>query len=635
MALSSRKICTVSSELLAENPVEFERRRCRCLVRTHNGRMKTSSSLVHERIDDVPLLIGLAQKLQLGKWLDHHLGKHGSHQGLSLGALATGWIAFILSRGNHTKVHVEQWTQDLHHTLSHLLGQPLRPAEFSDDRLGIFLRRLQELDDWHGLETAIWHGTCEVYELPIDRVRLDSTTTCGYHTITPEGLMQLGHSKDHRPDLPQLKIMAAAAEPSGHLIVTDYYSGQTADDPLYLPMTRRVRSLLGRTGLLYVGDCKMAALATRAELAAEGDYYLMPLPMTSAVQKQFDAWLDQVLSGQLKTQELQHDNEFLGYGVEWTRRLQAKVNGKSRKWKERVQLLRSPSLMNRQQANLEERLRRAEQALYALTPPVGPGKKQCRDEGSLQANVTAILERCDVADLLSVTWEKQEFQVNKYVGPGRGSAKRATQTEVQVRYQITQVRRESVAIESQRQRLGWRVQVSNAPKKRMSLLESVLWYRSGWSLERDFHLLKDKPLGIRPLYVKSDEQIGGLVRLMTLALRMLSIIEMQGRRGVAATGKKARGYYSGQPGRQTDRPSGQRILETVTRQQVTLFGTKTDTNTKWQLPPLPEIVKQILGFLGLCETLYTGLTQPLPTSSQSGHSPQEKGDFHAAAHNSS
>lgn len=219
--------------------------------------------MVYERADDVPLLIGLAQKLRLPELLDLHLGTHRNHQGLSNGTLAAGWIAFILSRGNHTKVHVEEWTQGLPHTLGHLLGHPLRPAEFSDDRLGILLRRLLELDDWDALEADLWHGTCEVYELPLDRVRLDSTTTCGYHSITPEGLMQLGHSKDHRPDLPQLKIMAAATEPGGYLIASDLYPGQTADDPLYLPMTRRVRSLLGRTGLLYVGDCKMAALATR------------------------------------------------------------------------------------------------------------------------------------------------------------------------------------------------------------------------------------------------------------------------------------------------------------------------------------------------------------------------------------
>jgi transposase len=576
--------------------------------------MKTASSLVHERIDDIPLLIGLAQKLRLPELLDRHLGTHGKHQGLSNGILAAGWIAFILSRGNHTKVHVQEWAQCLHHTLSHLLGQPLRPAEFSDDRLSILLRRLQELDDWQGLEADIWHGTCEVYELPLDRVRLDSTTTCGYHTITPDGLMQLGHGKDHRPDLPQLKIMAAAAEPSGHLIASDVYPGQTADDPLYLPMTRRVRSLLGRTGLLYVGDCKMAALATRAELVAEGDYYLMPLPMTGDTPKQFTGWLDRVLSGQAKTQELWHDQEFFGHGLEFMRVVHAKVAAKPIMWRERVQLLRSPALTQRQQSNLERQLQRAEQSVRALTPPVGRGKKQCRDEASLKRDIRAILERCEVTGLLSVTWEKQEHQQRKYVGPGRSGAKRATRTEVQVRYQITEVRREVVAIEARRQRLGWRVLVTNSPKKRLSLVAAVLSYRSGWCLERDFHLLKDNPLGIRPLYVKSDAQIVGLVRLMTLALRMLSVVEMQGRRGVTATGEKAKGYYSGQPGRQTDRPSGQRILETVTRQQLTLFGTKTRIVTEWQLAPLPEIVKQILGFLGLSETLYTSLTKPPPHS---------------------
>ena len=182
--------------------------------------------------------------------------------------------------------------------------------------------------------------------------------------------------------------------------------------------------------------------------------------------------------------------------------------------------------------------------------------------------------------------------------------------------------------------MGWRVQVTNSLKKRLSLLASVLSYRSGWSLERDLHLLKDNPLGIRPLFVKSDAQIGGLVRLMTLALRMLSVVEMQGRHGVAATGHKAKGYYSGQPGRQTDSPSGQRILETVTRQQLTLYGTKTRTGTEWQLATLPEIVRQLLGFLGLGETLHTRLTQPLPTTAPTVLQTHATAGFHEPNQNS-
>ena len=114
----------------------------------------------------------------------------------------------------------------------------------------------------------------------MERVRLDATTSCGYHTVTDDGLMQLGHSKDHRPDLAQFKLMAAVAEPTGLFLAGDVHPGNAADDPLYLPLYRRVRTLLGQTGLLYAGDCKMAALETRAEIAANRDFYLTRLPLT-------------------------------------------------------------------------------------------------------------------------------------------------------------------------------------------------------------------------------------------------------------------------------------------------------------------------------------------------------------------
>ena len=53
--------------------------------------------------------------------------------------------------------------------------------------------------------------------------------------VTPEGLFQLGHSKDHRPDLPQVKIAMAVLDPLGLPLTTTVVAGQTADDPLYLP----------------------------------------------------------------------------------------------------------------------------------------------------------------------------------------------------------------------------------------------------------------------------------------------------------------------------------------------------------------------------------------------------------------
>jgi transposase len=134
--------------------------------------------------------------------------------------------------------------------LEHLLGHPIRAVELSDDRLGGVLYRLSNDATWEAIERSLWTATVTGYECTLAGIRLESTTSYGYHRVTDEGVRQRGHSQDHRPDLPQLKVMAAAAEPSGHLIACDVHAGQCADAPLYTPRLQRVRGIVGRPGLL-------------------------------------------------------------------------------------------------------------------------------------------------------------------------------------------------------------------------------------------------------------------------------------------------------------------------------------------------------------------------------------------------
>src|SRR3954465_8628664 len=154
--------------------------------------------LTHERVDDVPLLLGFLIKLRLPEVLDRHLPPHPLHQGLSNGWLISVWIAYILSHADHRKSPVQAWADRLRHTLETLVGQDIRSGDFSDDRLTLVLKRLADLEAWKALEADLWQSHCDVYALPVERVRLDATTSCGYHTVTDDGLMQLGHSKDHR-----------------------------------------------------------------------------------------------------------------------------------------------------------------------------------------------------------------------------------------------------------------------------------------------------------------------------------------------------------------------------------------------------------------------------------------------------
>jgi transposase len=554
-------------------------------------------------------LIGLAQKLHLPEVLDRHLGNHGNHQGLSNGWLATVWLAYILSESDHRKSSVEEWAWQHRQMLERLLGQPIRRTEFSDDRLEIVLRRLSQRAAWEALEDDLWQATVDVYDLEVTSVRLDSTTTYGYHTPLEDGVMQYGHSKDHRPDLPQLKLMAAAAEPSGHLLACDVYPGQAADDPLYRPLIARVRQMLGRSGLLYVGDSKMAALATRADIVAHGDYYLMPLPLTGETAQQVEAWIGAVVEGEQMATLIWDGEGLVGGGYEFERPMSAEVDGKGVTWTERVQVVRSLALAEQESQQLEQRLAKAEAALRALTPPPGRGRRPYRDEAALQTAVAHILERCGVTGLLRVTWRREEETVMRYVGRGRGSPKRPVRTEVRVRYVIAEVRRDEEAIQRRRYRLGWRIQVTNLPVARMSLAQTVVHYRGGWCLERDFHLVKDRPIGIRPLYVRREDQIIGLTRLLTLALRLLTLIESQVRRGLAQAGEVLRGLYEGQPRRTTDRPTGVRLLKAFARAEITLTRIEMGPQVMWHITPLSGLLERILAYLGLSTALYQRLAE--------------------------
>jgi transposase len=260
--------------------------------------MHDIQNIITERVDDIPLLLEQMQRMGLPTLLDEHFPTHGNWQGLSLGWVTSIWLSSILSRGDHRLVHVEPWVANRLWTLRATTGQAVERLAFTDDRLEIVLRSLHDDTRWATFESALNQHTVRVYELPTARVHVDSTSASAYTTVSEHGLFQFGHSKDHRPDLPQVKVMQAVLDPLGMPLATDVVSGERADDPLYVPCIRRVQASVGRHGLLYVGDCKMASRETRAFLATQGDFYLCPLPQVQLTEGELDAALAAVWRGE-------------------------------------------------------------------------------------------------------------------------------------------------------------------------------------------------------------------------------------------------------------------------------------------------------------------------------------------------
>src|SRR6478672_7730790 len=231
-----------------------------------------------EVVGDLPVLWAILQRLQLPATLDRHFPTPLHWKGpLTPGEVLSLWLLFVVSQGDHCLNHVHTWVEDHHGTLSALLGKVVLPVHFHDDRLADCLSRLGADDTFAHLERDLNRQTVRVYQLPTDTVRIDATTANSYADVLSEqGLLQFGHSKDD-PDRPQLKIAAGVLDPLGMPLVTAVVPGNSSDDPLYIPAIAAVQQSLGQGGRTHVGDCKMAALATRAFVAAGQDFYLCPL----------------------------------------------------------------------------------------------------------------------------------------------------------------------------------------------------------------------------------------------------------------------------------------------------------------------------------------------------------------------
>jgi len=569
--------------------------------------------MITERVDDVALLIGQMVKMGLPEVLDRHIPRHWTQRGLSWGWTAVIWLAYILTEGDHRKVSVETYLKGMHHTLSRLTAQVIEPLDLSDDRLSHLLKHLSKPAYWHKIERDLNERSIEVYDLSQDVIRCDATTVSGDHEVTAEGLVQFGHSKDD-PARPQIKVMIGSLDPLGMPLATDVLSGERADDGLYIPIMARVRTGLQTPGLLFVGDCKMSALETRAYLARHQALYLSPLPLTGATAEAMDAWITAgVAQGErgaleriMRTNDRGH-TVLAAEGYEWERTCEApSAAGDGATWRERVLVMRSPMHADQQAAGLEKRLCHAEAKLTALTPPRGRGKRQITDEVTLVAAIALVLQEHRVDGLLSVTWEKQVEQTTHYVGRGRGSVHREKRVIEKTRYHITHIARQAETIAALRQRFGWKAFVTNATPTQLSLQEAVLCYRHEYRVERIFHRLKSR-VHIAPLFVKLNDQIEGLTYLLTLGVRVLTVTEFVLRRSLEQAQASLPGLHPENKHKVTDKPTAERILKAFADVSLTIIKNTAGEDILRRLTPLSRVQEDILQRLGLGTVLYRQL----------------------------
>ena len=573
--------------------------------------MTETLTVSSERVDDIPLLLAQLEHMGVLTLLDEHFPTHGNWQGLSLGWVAVIWLTHIISEGDHRLSHVQTWADQRLETLSRSTGKEVRDLDFSDDRLGDVLRALSDDGSWEEFESTLNRRLMRVYDLDPQRVRLDSTTASGYWSVTSDGMFQFGHSKDRRPDLPQVKIMLSTLDPLGMPVATEVLPGQRADDPLYIPAINRVRAGLKRKGLLYIGDTKpalspvegMGSLQTRAIAHAGGDFYLCPLSEIQLPQEELESYLSAVWTGEQELTDIYRERED-GEGeriaecYERVETLTAVVEGEAVTWEERRLVVRSLKQAQRMQEGLGARLVKAQAAVVALNKR-GRGRKRFTDLKSLSQAAEAILKRHQVQGLLRLSYEEKLSQ-----RPVRRYRKRPEYVRVEGEVGVSAAIDEG-AVQEAIQRMGWHVYATNAPSTKLSPTQAVLAYRSQYIIDRGMSRLKGHPLSLTPMYLQRDDHATGLIRLLSIALRMLTLLEFVVRRRLAAEGDELAGLYAGNPKRATSRPTAEKLLEAF--EDITLTSIEEPHQTRRHLAPLSKLQLSILELLGFSPNIYTRL----------------------------
>ena len=173
----------------------------------------------------------------------------------------------------------------------------------------------------------------------------------------------------------------------------------------------------------------------------------------------------------------------------------------------------------------------------------------------------------------------------------------------QTRSHMTHSARQADPIAALRQRFGWKAFVTKTTPKQRSVHEAVWCYRHAYRVERLFTRLKSR-VHIAPLCVKRNDHIEGLTDLLTLGVRVLTVMELVLRRSLQTDQTTLPGLHPEKKTRTTDKPTAERILKAFADVSLTIIKNAVGEEILRRLTPLSGLQEDILQRLGFGASLY-------------------------------
>ncbi len=451
---------------------------------------------------------------------------------------------------------------------------------------------------WGGFEKAIGRELLQVYQLDsaedqsLSQFKIVRTDSFNAPQYRDQGeLFRHGYSKQRRSDQPFCKVMVSTLDPWAIPLAVDVVKGSGPDVDHYLPVIERVQSTLRNKGNLYVGDSQLCSMPNRSAIHRAGDYYLCPLSKKQVLTDQLDDYIAQIKVDVDKLPNIFTEPQSKrkpAYFYELKQTVKDQQN--NIEWQERRILVYSPIYTQGLLKSLNNRLYEAEEKMQNLVI-YKKGRRNPKTLKDLHTRVARIIKHYKVEDCFEVNCNQviEKILVKKYKD-------RPEEIREKITLQLS-IKRNKKYIELKRKRLAWQLYATNIPGEKMEAANLVKSYRDEYRIEHLFDYMINREAVLLPIFLKREQRVKGLIRLLSLAMKFSMLIQYQIREKLAKSGQQLKGIYPGNRNRKTNNPTTPMLLRAFRGMAVVWL--QKEKNNSVEITPLKEHQKTILKLLGM------------------------------------
>jgi transposase len=556
-----------------------------------------------KRVGSLPILKFFCDRLELARIVNEHLPL-APQAPVGLGEALVALVMNKLS-APHPLYRVEDWAQKF--AVETLLG--IEPEQMTDDRIARLLDELAEQAE--PVKTAVCLKAIEAFGLDVSRLHWDLTTLHfegEYEAQSPLWpLITYGYDPRVSGKHKQVRVgnmMAGDGAVSGLLHKT--YSGNASDAGTvmdYLSLFREIRDRFGQKPRL-IGDSKLLSHKNMIELEKADIFWLCPEARTSVLDETYlklaekDWKKHEYVSRREAALPEEDRTRYHGQEVSFELTTTEKADPEScpaapcsRKRPKRTKktyrfrrlFIRSSEELRAQRANRERQRGRLEEKLREFERKL----RSTYWKGQSLEKAERALDR-----LLHASTVGSLYRARLHGDPDHGAY--CLEWELDAR-----------ALERAESLDGYYTLVTNIPAKEGDPAKLLGDYKAQSEIERR-HADWKGPIRVRPLFLKKNKRITGLVMVLSIALLVFCLIEREVRLKLKDSNESMPGLL---PVKRPVRATGRNVLDRLG--YFNIVGGWENGKYVWLIPPPTPIEAELLRLLEIdLEKVIRGLPRP-------------------------